>query len=46
MIAITGASGQFGQRVLHHLLDTLGVPASRVVAGSRDTRRLAELADR
>jgi NAD(P)H dehydrogenase (quinone) len=46
MIAITGASGQFGQRVLHHLLDTLGVPASRIVAGSRDTRRLAELAAR
>lgn len=46
MIALTGASGQFGQRVLHHLLDTLGVPASQIVAGSRDTTRLAAFAAR
>lgn len=46
MIAITGASGQFGQRVLHHLLDTLGVPAHGIVAGSRDIARLGALADR
>ena len=41
MIAITGASGAFGQRVLHHLLNTLGVPAERIVAGTRDITRLA-----
>lgn len=46
MIALTGASGAFGQRVLHHLLDTLKVPASQIVAGSRDTARLAAWAAR
>ncbi len=34
-LLVTGASGQLGQRVLHHLIDTLGIPASRVVAASR-----------
>lgn len=46
MIAITGASGQFGQRVLHHLLDSLGVPAARIVAASRDPGKLAAFAAR
>lgn len=46
MIAITGASGAFGQRVLHHLLNTLGVPAARIVAGTRDITRLAAWAER
>lgn len=46
MIGITGASGQFGQRVLHHLLNTLAVPAARVVAASRQPGKLAEWAAR
>jgi NAD(P)H dehydrogenase (quinone) len=46
MIGITGASGQFGQRVLHHLLSTLAVPASRIVAATRQPAKLSELAAR
>jgi len=46
MIAITGASGAFGQRVLHHLLHTLAVPASRIVAGTREPAKLAAWAAR
>ena len=46
MIAVTGASGQFGQRVLHHLINTLHVPASTIVAGSRNTDKLAAWAQR
>ena len=46
MIGVTGASGRFGQRVLHHLLHTLGVPASRIVAASRDPQKLADWAAR
>jgi len=44
MIGITGASGQFGQRVLHHLLHTLAVPASRIVAATRQPAKLADWA--
>lgn len=40
MIAITGASGHFGQRVLHHLLNTLAVPAARIVATTRQPAKL------
>lgn len=32
---VTGASGQLGQRVLHHLVETLGIAPSRIVAASR-----------
>lgn len=39
-ILVTGASGPFGQRVLHHLLETLSVPAGRVAAASRDASKL------
>src|SRR5262245_2164958 len=46
MIGVTGASGQFGQRVLHHLLHTLGVPASRIVAATRQPAKLAAAASR
>lgn len=34
-LLVTGASGHLGQLVLHHLLDTLKVPAADVVAASR-----------
>ncbi len=43
-ILVTGASGQFGQRVLNHLLTTLGVSADRIVAGSRSPDKLQALA--
>lgn len=44
MILVTGASGHLGQRVLHHLLNTLAVPASRIVAASRTPAKLADWA--
>ena len=43
-ILVTGASGQLGSRVLHHLLATRAVEASAIVAGSRDPARLSDLA--
>lgn len=42
-ILVTGASGKLGGRIIHHLLTTHGVPASGIVAGSRDTAKLLEL---
>jgi NAD(P)H dehydrogenase (quinone) len=45
-ILVTGAAGQLGQRVLHHLLETYKVPASRIIAATRDPSKLADLADR
>ncbi len=43
-ILVTGASGQYGRRVLHHLLATHGIPASRIVAGTRDPGKLKDVA--
>jgi NAD(P)H dehydrogenase (quinone) len=43
-ILITGAAGQLGQRVIHHLLETCKVPAASLIAASRDTSKLADLA--
>ena len=45
-LLVTGASGQLGALVMHHLLDTFNVPASSIIAGSRDTAKLADLAAR
>ncbi|WP_394690064.1 NmrA family NAD(P)-binding protein [Hoeflea sp.] len=45
-LLVTGASGHLGAGVLRHLLDTFNVPASSIVAGSRDTSKLADLAAR
>lgn len=45
MILVTGASGHFGRRVLHHLTHSLAVPAARIVATSRNPAQLAEWAD-
>ncbi|MBB5943454.1 NAD(P)H-binding protein [Xanthomonas sp. 3307] len=45
-LLVTGAGGQFGQRVLAHLLDTLQVAPSRVVAMTRQPERLAAWAAR
>lgn len=41
-LLVTGASGHLGQRVLHHLLETLQVPASRIVAASRKPDALSQ----
>ncbi|UGA49964.1 MULTISPECIES: hypothetical protein [Dickeya] len=35
MILVTGASGHLGQRVLHHLSETLAIPISGIVAAGR-----------
>lgn len=43
-ILVTGAAGQLGQRVVHHLLETYKVPAGRIIAATRDPSKLAELA--
>jgi NAD(P)H dehydrogenase (quinone) len=45
-ILITGAAGQLGQRVIHHLLETYKVPAARLIAATRDPAKLASLAAR
>lgn len=45
-LLVTGASGKFGQRVLHHLLDTQQVPASRLIATTRDPSALRSFAER
>jgi len=43
---VTGASGQLGQRVLHHLLATSGVAAGDIIAASRKPEQLADLAEK
>ena len=42
-ILVTGASGQLGQAVIRHLLETYAVKASDIVAASRDTSKLSAL---
>jgi len=43
-ILITGAAGQLGQRIIHHLLETEKVPAANIIAATRDTAKLGDLA--
>ncbi|TDH35665.1 SDR family NAD(P)-dependent oxidoreductase [Pseudohoeflea suaedae] len=45
-ILVTGASGHLGGLVIKHLLETEKVSPSDLVAGSRDTAKLRELADK
>ena len=45
-LLVTGASGQFGQRVLHHLLETLHVDPARIIATTRKPEALADAAAR
>ncbi|WP_417434792.1 SDR family oxidoreductase [Hoeflea sp.] len=45
-LLVTGASGQLGAAVMHHLIDTYKVPASSIIAGSRDVAKLSDLAGR
>lgn len=44
-ILITGASGQLGQRVLHHLLHTYCVPGGDIIAATRTPDALRPLMD-
>lgn len=45
-LLVTGASGQFGRAAVGHLLDTLTVPAERLIVTSRRPEALADLAAR
>lgn len=45
-LLVTGASGQLGQRVLHHLLETLDIAPERIVAASRKPEMLSDYARR
>jgi NAD(P)H dehydrogenase (quinone) len=43
-LLVTGAAGQLGRRVIHHLLSTEGVPARDIIAVTRKPEALADLA--
>ncbi|MEZ2219196.1 SDR family oxidoreductase [Rhizobium sp. RCC_161_2] len=43
-LLVTGAAGQLGQRVIHHLLETYKVAPGRIIAATRSPEKLAELA--
>ena len=43
-LLVTGAGGKLGQRVLHHLLTSLNIPSSRIVAATRKPEALADWA--
>ncbi len=43
-LLVTGAAGQLGRAVLSHLLETSKVSPNDIVAASRDTSKLADLA--
>lgn len=45
-ILISGAAGQLGQRVIHHLLNTYDVPASDLIAGTRSPEKLKHFAEK
>lgn len=43
-LLVTGAAGQLGQRVIHHLLETYKVAPGRIIAATRNPEKLADLA--
>ena len=43
-LLVTGAAGQLGQRVIHHLLETQKVAPGSIVAATRDPAKLSALA--
>ena len=45
-ILVTGAAGQLGRLVVTHLLDTLHLPAGKIIATSRKPEALQAFADR
>lgn len=44
-ILVTGAAGHLGRLVIKHLIESQNVSPSDIVAGSRDTAKLADLAE-
>lgn len=44
-ILITGASGQLGRRVLHHLLNTYAIAGAQIIAASRTPEALCSVQD-
>lgn len=45
-LLVTGAAGQFGQRVLRFLVETLGVPPASIIATTRNPGKLSAWSDR
>ncbi|PDT05525.1 NAD(P)-dependent oxidoreductase [Rhizobium chutanense] len=45
-ILVTGAAGQLGQRVIHHLIETYKVAPGRIVAATRSPEKLSALAEK
>ncbi|RFB93329.1 NAD(P)-dependent oxidoreductase [Rhizobium leguminosarum bv. trifolii] len=45
-ILVTGAAGQLGQRVIHHLIETYKVAPGTIVAATRSPEKLADLANK
>ena len=45
-ILVTGAAGQLGQRVIHHLIENYKVAPANIVAATRSPEKLATLAAR
>lgn len=45
-LLVTGASGHLGGAIVRHLLDTLQVPAERLIVTTRNPNALADLASR
>ncbi len=43
MYLVTGASGHLGQLVISNLLETHKIPASKIIATTRDPKKLAAL---
>ncbi|MBA1347547.1 SDR family oxidoreductase [Rhizobium sp. WYCCWR 11146] len=43
IILVTGAAGQLGQRVIHHLIETYKVAPGNIVAATRSPEKLSEL---
>ncbi len=43
MYLVTGANGHLGRAVINHLLTTSKVPASKIIAATRDPGKLADL---
>jgi NAD(P)H dehydrogenase (quinone) len=43
MYLVTGAAGQLGRAVINHLASTYKVPASKIIAATRDPSKLADL---
>jgi NAD(P)H dehydrogenase (quinone) len=43
-LLVTGASGHFGRAVLNHLINTYGVPATQIIATTRNVESLSDFA--